>query len=79
MLNKCTIELGDKYEKERNKNELTVEELKSFMTWNEVFQMRNNIPDTEIYEKLVLYLYTYFSPRRVKDYHLMYYSKKQQK
>ena len=76
MLTKCTIELGNKYEEERNKNELTEEELKSFMTWNEVIQMRDNMPDTNIYEKLILYLYTYFPPRRVKDYHLMYYSNK---
>ena len=41
MLTKCTIELGDKYEEERNKNELTEEELKSFMTWNEVIQLRD--------------------------------------
>ena len=34
------------------------------------------MPDTDIYEKLVLYLYTYFPRRRVKDYHLMYYSNK---
>ena len=36
MHTKCTIELSDKYEDERNKNELTNEELESFMTWNEV-------------------------------------------
>ena len=34
------------------------------------------MPDTQIYEKLILYLYTYFPPRRVKDYNLMYYSNK---
>ena len=69
---------SDIYEQERNKNELTEEELKSFMTWNEVIQRRDNRPDTQnrISEKLILYLYTYFSPRRVKDYHLMYYSNK---
>ena len=44
------------------------------MTWDDVIKMRDNIPDTEIYKKLILYLYTYFSPRRVKDYHQMYYS-----
>ena len=36
MLTKCTIKLGDKYEEERCKTELTEEKLKSFMTWNEV-------------------------------------------
>ena len=53
------------------------------MTWNEVRQLRDNMPDTDdrtlnspIYEKLILYLYTYFPPRKVKDYHLMYYSNK---
>ena len=46
MLTKYTIELGDKYEEERNKNELSEEELKSFMTWDEVIQMRDNMPDT---------------------------------
>ena len=83
MLTKCTIELGDKYEEEQNKNELSEEELKSFITWYEVIQMRDINPDTDdrtlnspIYEKLVLYLYTYFPPRRVKVYHLMYYSNK---
>ena len=41
------------------------------------------MPDTDdrglnspIYEKLVLYLYTYFPPRIVKDYHQMYCSNK---
>ena len=34
MLTKYTIELGDKYEEERNKNELSKEELESFMTWD---------------------------------------------
>ena len=48
------------------------------MSWNEIIQMRDNIPDTQdrIYEKLILYLYTYFPPRRVEDYHQMYYSNK---
>ena len=46
------------------------------MKWNEVIKMRYNIPDTEIYEKLILYLYSYFPPRRVQDYHQMYYSNK---
>ena len=78
MLTKRTIELGDIYEEEWNKNELTEEQKKSFITWNEVIQMRDNMPDTQdrIYEKLILYLYTYFPPRRVKDYHQMYYSNK---
>ena len=78
MFTKYTIELGDKYEEEQNKNELTEKKLKSFMTWNEVIKLRDSMPDTQdrIYEKLILYLYTYFPPRRVKDYHLMYYSNK---
>ena len=44
------------------------------MTWDDIIKMRDNIPDTEIYEKLILYLYTYFPPRRIKDYHQMYYT-----
>ena len=51
------------------------------MTWNDVIKMRDNMPETDdrglnsfIYEKLVLYLYTYFPPRRILDYHQMYYS-----
>ena len=72
-LTKCTIELGDKYEEERNKNKLTEEHKKSFISWNKVIQLRDNMPDTMIYEKLILYLYTYFPPRRVKDNHQMYY------
>ena len=76
MLAERTIVFGDKYEVEINKNELTKEELESFMTWDDVIKMRDNIPDTEIYENLILYLFTYFPPRRVKDYHQMYYSNK---
>ena len=76
MLTKRTLELHDKYEEERNKNELTKNELESFMTWDDVNKMRHNISDTEIYEKLILYLYTYFPPRRIRDYHQMYYSNK---
>ena len=74
MLTERIIALCDKYEEERNKNELSKEELESFMTWDDVIKMRDNLSDTEIYEKLILYLYTYFSPRRVKDYHQLYYS-----
>ena len=44
------------------------------MTWDDVIKMRDNIPDTDIYEKLILYLYTYFPPRKIRDYHQMYYS-----
>ena len=74
MLAERTIELNDKYEEERNKNKLTKEEFEGFMTWNNVIKMRDNIPYTEIYEKWILYLYTYFPLRRVKDYHQKYYS-----
>ena len=49
------------------------------MTWDDVIKLRDNIPDTEIYEKLILYLYTYFPPRRVKDYHQIYYSNRTSK
>ena len=83
MLTEQIIILGEKYEEERNKNELTKEELDSFMTWDDVIKIRDNIPETEdrglnspIYEKLILYLFTYFPPRRIKDYHQMYYSNK---
>ena len=51
MLTERKIVLNDKYEEDRNKNELTKEELESFMTWDDVIKMRDNIPDTEIYEK----------------------------
>ena len=74
MLPERTIAFGDKYEEKRNKNELSKEELESFMKWDDVIKMRDNLSDTEIYEKLILYLYTYFPRRRVKDYHQMYYS-----
>ena len=74
MLTKRTLELRDKYEEERNKNELSKEELEAFMTWDDFIKMIDNLLDTEIYEKLILYLYTYFPPRRVKDYHQMYYT-----
>ena len=49
MLTKRTIALLDTYEEERNKNELSKEELESFMTWDDIIKMRDNIPDTEIY------------------------------
>ena len=74
MLAEQTIALSDKYEDEKNKNELTIEELESFMTWDVDIKMRNNIPDTVIYEKLILFLYTYFPLRRIKDYYQMYYT-----
>ena len=44
------------------------------MTWDDIIKMRDNTPDSEIYEKLILYLYTYFLRRRIKDYHIMYYT-----
>ena len=74
MLAEWTIVLGNKYEEEKNKNELSKEELESIMTWDYVIKMKDNISDTEIYEKLILYIYTYFPTRRFKDYHQMYYS-----
>ena len=73
MLAERTIVFGDKYEEGRNKNEISKEELEAFMTWDNVIKMRDNIPDTEIYETLILYLFTYFPQRKVKDYHQMYY------
>ena len=60
MLTTRTLELRDKYEKERNKNELSKEALESFMTSDDIIKMRDNIHDTELYEKLILYLYTCF-------------------
>ena len=74
MLIERTLALRDKYVEERNKNELTKKELESFITWDDVIKMRDNISDTEIYEKLIFYLYTYFPPRRIKVYHQIYYS-----
>ena len=46
MLIKLTIELSNKYEEERNKNELTKKELESFMTCDDVIKMRDNMPET---------------------------------
>ena len=73
MLAERTIALSDKYEEERNKNELSKEEFESFMILDDVIKMRDNIPDTDISEKLILYLYTYCPKRRVNNYHQMYY------
>ena len=62
--------------KKEIKMNLVKNKLEAFMNWDDVIKMRDNIPDTEIYEKLILYLYTYFLPRRIRDYHQMYYSNK---
>ena len=47
MLIKLTIELSNKYEEERNKNDLTKKELESFMTWDDVIKMKDNMTETE--------------------------------
>ena len=47
MLAEYTIVLGDKYEEKRNKNELSKVELESFITWDNVIKMRDNMPETD--------------------------------
>ena len=69
MLTELPIALGDKYEEVRNNNELIKEELELFIKWEVVIKVINNLPDTEIYEQLIIYLYTDCLTRRVQDYH----------
>ena len=39
----------------RTKTEVIKKELESFITLDDVIKMKDNLPDTEIYEKLILY------------------------
>ena len=44
MLAEYTIVLGEKYEEEINKNELSKEEVESFITWDDVIKIRDHMP-----------------------------------
>lgn len=44
------------------------------MKWDDVINTRENLSGNYQYAKLVVYLYTYFPPRKVKNYHHIHYS-----
>ena len=67
--------LTDKINYDRQDNKLiSKKDKESFMNWNDIIAMRNNI--TYSVERLIISLYTYIPPRKREDYYLMYYSNK---